>query len=315
MKEWRNMNLITVFTPTYNRAYCLHKCYESMQRQTCKAFDWLIIDDGSTDNTQELVESWIRACPEFNIRYIYKENGGMHTGYNTAYELIETELSMNVDSDDFLTDTAIEDILTYWNTNRRDDVGGIYALDCYENGEIIGLSFPEDLKEFRGWGYKTVFYEVNGKKKQFHNQGDKKFIGVTSAIRKYPPIPVFEEEKYHSLYYKQHLIERDFSILIFNRPVCVVEYMPDSSTNHMYFAYVKNPKGFCNERRFVMKYAPTFKLKFSAAIHYVAESILARDNHLLKNSTNKPITILATPFGVVLYWFIKYKTRYTYAKK
>lgn len=278
-----------------------------MKRQTCHDFDWLIIDDGSTDNTRELVQSWIDSKPTFSIRYVYKENGGMHTAYNTAYSLIETELSMNVDSDDYLTGTAIEDILSFWNANRRRDVGGIYALDCYDTGEVIGLPFPGDLKEFRGWGYKTVFYEVNGKKKRFHNRGDKKFIGVTSIIKEYPPIPVFDGEKYHSLYFKQHLIERDHSILIYNHPVCIVEYMPDSSTNHMYSAYVKNPKGFCSERRFVMENAPTFQLKLGAAIHYVAESFLAKDRHFIKNSTNKPVTVLALPFGAALYCLIKYK--------
>ena len=180
------MNQITVFTPTYNRAYCLHKCYESMKRQTYKKFDWLIVDDGSTDNTKELVQSWIDQNPEFTIRYVYKENGGMHTAYNTAYNLIDTELSMNVDSDDYLTDTAIEDVLTFWNKNKRDDVGGIYALDCYKDGSIVGLPFPDDLTEFKGWGYRTVFYQVNGEQKQFVNQGDKKFIGVTEKIKEYP---------------------------------------------------------------------------------------------------------------------------------
>lgn len=303
------MNQITVFTPTYNRAYCLHKCYESMKRQTCQQFDWLIVDDGSTDNTKELVDNWINEDNGFNITYVYKENGGMHTAYNTAYELIETELSMNIDSDDYMTDTAIEKILEFWNTNKRDNVGGIYALDCYENGEIVGLPFPDDLKEFTGWGYKTVFYESNGVKKQFHNKGDKKFIGITKAIKKYPPIPVFEGEKYHSLYYKQHLIERDYSILIYNEPVCVVEYMQDGNSNNMFKAYVKNPKGFCNERRFVMQYAPTFKLKFMDAIHYVAESILAKDKNFISNSTNKPVTVLAIPFGIAVYCLIKYKTK------
>lgn len=303
------MNQITVFTPTFNRAYCLHKCYESMLRQTCHDFDWLIVDDGSSDNTRELVQSWIDQNPPFHIRYVYKPNGGMHTGYNTAYELIETELSMNVDSDDYLTDTAIEEVLAFWNANKRSDVGGIYALDCWESGQVIGLPFPDDLTEFRGWGYKTVFYEADGQRKQFRNQGDKKFIGVTAAIKKYPPIPVFEGEKYHSLYYKQHLIERDYTILIYNRPVCVVEYMPDSSTNHMYAQYVKNPRGFCSERRFVMEHAPTFKLKLEAAIHYVAESLLAKDRHLIRNSTNKPVTVLALPFGVALYGLIRYKVK------
>ena len=300
---------ITVFTPTYNRAYIIEDLYRSLQRQTYRDFEWLIVDDGSSDNTKELVESWLSQPHKFGIRYVYKPNGGMHTAYNTAYELIETELSMNVDSDDYLTDTAIADVLAFWEANKRDDIGGIYALDCYENGQVIGLPFPEDLREFKGWGYKTVFYEVNGEKKQFHNQGDKKFIGVTAAIKKYPPIPVFEGEKYHSLYYKQHLIEQDYSILIFNVPVCVVEYMPDGSSNHMYAQYVKNPKGFCSERRFVMQYAPNFKIRFVSAVHYVAESIIAKDRHFVKHSTNKPVTVLAIPLGIALYFWIRMKTK------
>lgn len=300
---------ITVFTPTYNRAYCLYKCYESMKRQTCQDFEWLIIDDGSSDTTEKLVKSWMKENNQFNIRYIYKENGGMHTAYNVAYENIETELAMNIDSDDYLTDTAIQDILYFWKKNKKLNIGGIYALDQYENGNIIGRSFPEDLDEFHGWGYKTIFYESNGIKKRFVNQGDKKFIGVTDVIKQYPPIPVFEGEKYHSLYYKQHLIERDYTILIMNKPVCVVEYMQDGSSNNMYSQYVRNPKGFCDERRFVMKYAPTIKLKFEAAIHYVAESFIAKDNHYIKNSTNKLCTIFATPVGFLLYLWIKRKTK------
>lgn len=303
------MKSITIFTPTFNRAYCLNKCYESMLQQTCKDFEWLIIDDGSTDGTRKLVEDWIMKKPPFPIRYIYKQNGGMHTAYNTAYENITTELCMNVDSDDWLTKTAVEEILYFWKQNHRNDVGGIYALDCYENGEIIGRPFPEDLKEFRGWGYKTIFYTVNGQNKSFVNRGDKKFIGVTEVIKKYPPIPVFENEKYYSLYYKQHLIERDYSILIYNHPVCIVEYMLDGSTNNMYFQYVKSPKGFCDERRFVMKYAPTYKLKFEAAIHYIAESKLSLDKHYIRNAPCKFLTIMALPFGIMLFILIRHKTK------
>lgn len=300
---------ITIFTPTYNRAYCLYKCYESMKRQTSQDFEWLIVDDGSSDETERLVKSWIEEGNSFPIRYIYKENGGMHTAYNVAYENITTELAMNVDSDDYLTDTAIEDILYFWEQNKKPNVGGIYALDQYENGEVIGTAFPEDLKEFKGWGYKTIFYRSNGKKKRFVNHGDKKFIGVTDIIKQYPPIPVFEGEKYHSLYYKQHLIERDHIILIMNKPVCTVEYMEDGSSNNMYSQYIRNPNGFCDERRFVMKYAPTIKLKFEAAVHYVAESMIAKDKHYIENSTNKFCTILATPAGVLLYLWIKRKTK------
>ena len=303
------MAQITVFTPTYNRAYCLHKCYESLCRQSSFDFEWLIIDDGSTDNTRELVASWQRESNPFEIRYVYKENGGMHTGYNSAYEIIDTELSINVDSDDYLTDTAIERILEFWNRNKRSDVGGIYALDCYENGQVTGTPFPDDLKEFRGWGHKIVFYEADGKTKRYVNRGDKKFIGVTKAINQYPPIPVFEGEKYHSLYYKQHLIERDYSILILNEPVCVVEYLEDGSSRNMYYQYVRNPKGFCSERRFVMQNAPHFGIRLMAAIHYVAESILAKDRHFINNATNKAAVAAALPLGLALYVWIRINTK------
>ena len=98
------MATLTVFTPTYNRAYILQRCYESLVRQTSKDFIWLIIDDGSTDNTKSLVDQWIKEKNEFEIKYVYKENGGMHTGHNKAYELIDTELKVCIDSDDFMPD-------------------------------------------------------------------------------------------------------------------------------------------------------------------------------------------------------------------
>ena len=130
--------LITLFTPAYNRAYTLHLCYESLLRQTSKNFKWLIIDDGSTDNTRELVNRWIKKDNGFQIVYIYKENGGMHTAHNTAYENIDTELNVCIDSDDYMTDDAIEKIVDKWNTYKNEKYAGIVALDIYNNGEIIG---------------------------------------------------------------------------------------------------------------------------------------------------------------------------------
>ena len=102
------MPLLTVFTPAYNRAHTLPRTYESLCRQDCKDFIWLIIDDGSTDNTSELVKEWMSKDNGFEIRYIYKENGGMHTAHNVAYEHIDTELNTCIDSDDKLAEGAAE---------------------------------------------------------------------------------------------------------------------------------------------------------------------------------------------------------------
>ena len=79
------MKTITIFTPTYNRAHTLVRTYNSLCQQTCKDFEWLIIDDGSTDNTYEIVQEWIEES-DFKIRYIYKENGGKHTALNVAFK-------------------------------------------------------------------------------------------------------------------------------------------------------------------------------------------------------------------------------------
>ena len=101
---------LTIFTPAYNRAYTLHKCYESLKKQTNKDFEWLIIDDGSTDNTRELVQSWIEENL-IPIKYHYQKNQGMHGAHNSAYELIDTKLNVCIDSDDYMPDDAVEKIL------------------------------------------------------------------------------------------------------------------------------------------------------------------------------------------------------------
>ena len=93
------MATLTVFTPAYNRAHTLPRTYESLQKQSCKDFVWLIVDDGSKDQTAKLVKEWQQQEKTFEIRYIYKENGGMHTAHNVAYENIDTELNVCIDSD------------------------------------------------------------------------------------------------------------------------------------------------------------------------------------------------------------------------
>ena len=98
---------ITVFTPTYNRAHLLSRCYDGMKAQTDKSFIWMIIDDGSADNTEEVVRGWIQENDDFQIQYYRKENGGLHTAYNEAISHIETELCVCIDSDDYMPDDAI----------------------------------------------------------------------------------------------------------------------------------------------------------------------------------------------------------------
>ena len=107
------MKTLTVFTPAYNRASTIGRTYESLLRQTCKDFEWLVVDDGSTDNTRELVEGWASEG-KIPIHYVYQKNQGMHGAHNTAYENIETELNVCLDSDDYMPDDAVEIIVSLW---------------------------------------------------------------------------------------------------------------------------------------------------------------------------------------------------------
>lgn len=299
MSSLKHKPTLTIFTPAYNRAYTLHLCYESMLRQKNKDFEWLIVDDGSTDNTKELVEKWIKADNGFNIRYIYKENGGMHTAHNTAYENIDTELNMCIDSDDYLTDDAVEKILKKWKESRDKDFAGIVALDIYNNGKIIGKKLPEQEN------IKLCDYYSNGGK------GDKKLIYRTEVINKYPQYPVFEGEKYVSLGYKYLLIDQDYDLLIMNEPVCVVEYMEDGSSRNMYNQYLKNPKGFAFLRKVHMKYDKSLKRKFITCVHYVSSSFISKNKTFLKESPSKIMTVIAIPFGFVFYKLIIFKCKET----
>ena len=291
------MATLTVFTPTYNRAYVLKQCYDSLCRQTCKDFVWLIIDDGSSDNTKEIVEKWMANDNGFEIRYVYKKNGGMHTGHNKAYELIDTELNVCIDSDDFMPDDAVELIVNFWEENKDSSYSGILALDVYKNGQVIGKELP-NKKSTTLSGY----YQNGG-------QGDKKLIYRTEIINKYPPYPEFEGEKFVPLDYKYLLADQDYELLIMNKPVCVVEYMEDGSSKNMLRQYYKNPRGFAFMRKVSMKYDTGFFKNFKTCIHYVSSSFISKNRKFVKESPRKGITVLATPFGFALYLLVLYNNR------
>ncbi len=280
---------ITVFTPTYNRAHTLPRTYMSLMFQSCKDFIWLIIDDGSTDNTQEIVRNWQQKNNGFEIRYIYKENGGMHTAYNTAYENMDTELSICIDSDDKLADDAINKIISKWYTVKDNGYAGIIALNADYNGNVSGCCFPDELSETTISGFYT-----NG------GTGDKKLIWQNEIIRKYPPYPVFEGEKYVAIAYLHRLVDQDYKVAVLNDVVCNVEYQPDGSTKTMWQQYLNNPKGFAFWRRICLQYPTTKKRMVVDCIHYISSSIIAKSKHFIKESPEKFLTVLMFPFGFML---------------
>ncbi len=292
------MKQLTVFTPTYNRAYCLHHCYESLKKQTCKSFIWLIIDDGSTDETEQIVKQWVKEN-EVDIEYIWQDNQGMHGAHNTSYQLIRTELNICIDSDDHMPSNAVGKILSFWNEHGSNQVSGLVGLDADLNNQIIGTKLPVHRKT------STLFdlYDKHGV------TGDKKLVYRTALTRNYP-YPIFANEKYVGLAYKYYQLDKTYEMLLMNEVLCHVEYLPDGSSKNMMHQYYRNPKGFSFYRKELMKLPFTsVAFKFRQAIHYVSSSIFSRNRQFIKETPNKGLTILALPLGLMLYFYIRMKTK------
>ena len=288
---------LTIFTPAYNRAYSIGRTYESLCRQTCKDFEWLVIDDGSTDNTRQLVEGWKKEGI-IPIRYIYQENQGMHGAHNTAYKNIHTELNTCIDSDDWMPDDAVEKIISFWKKFGSEKVAGIIGLDATKDGKVIGTSFPEEMSSTTLMG----FYRKGGK-------GDKKLVYRTSVVQKYPPYPLFEGEKYVGLSYLYMLIDQDYELLTLNHPLVMVEYQQDGSSINMFKQYWNNPQGFAFLRREYMPYAQGFFERLKVCVHYVSSSIILKDWNFIKKSPLKLMTVLAIIPGIILYLVIRYNVK------
>lgn len=289
---------LTIFTPTYNRAYCLNNCYQSLIRQTCHDFIWLIVDDGSTDNTKSLVNKWKKENL-IEILYHYQENQGMHGAHNTAYELIQTELNVCIDSDDYMPKQAVEKIITMWNEYGNERVSGIIGLDCYTNGKIIGSKIPEDLEC-------STLFDLYYK---YGVTGDKKLVYRTELTKLYP-YPLFQGEKYVGLAYKYYMIDQNYKMLLMNEFLCCVEYLPDGSSLNMLNQYRRNPRGFSFYRKELMKLSfGSRAFKFKQAIHYVSSNLMFKNWRFLADSPHKGLTALASPIGFLVFLYITAKTR------
>ena len=261
------MKILTVFTPTYNRAHTLVRLYRSLCAQTCQDFDWLVIDDGSTDRTATLVQSFI-AEGRIPIKYIYKKNEGLYTGYNVAYDVIDTELNVCIDSDDSLPINAIEIILDAWKKRGSDRYAGIIGLDCFiDSGKPIGGEFPEGLEEC----FLLELYT-----KRIH-RGDTKQVMRTDLMKNVAPLEGFPGEKNFNPIYMLLQVCDDYPLLVVNEPLCLVEYQQgDSMSRHIWRQYFNSPRSFAKLRKLEMSLKHnTFWNRLRCAVHYIVESFLS----------------------------------------
>lgn len=294
---------LTVFTPTYNRCGTLRRTYEGMLSQTNKDFIWQIIDDGSTDNTRETVAEWMSNDNGFEIRYHLKENGGLHTAYNKAIELTDTELIVCIDSDDYMPATAVDDIITYWEREKEEQIAGFIGLDFnILTNRPIGGWFPQNVKHIH-------WMELELK---LHHYGDVKVVFRTELLKEVAPQPTINGEKNFNPVYMTYLIDRHYMFKLCNKNLCMVDYQSDGMSRNIYNQYYNSPNSFA-ALRLVSMNAPGVNLykRINIHIHYVSEMLLAKKGSKIFNpkEPTKAILIASLIPGWLLSLYIRYMVK------
>lgn len=249
--------LVTVFTPTYNRAYCLPALYDSLQRQTCKDFEWLIIDDGSSDNTDELAQEWLKE-DSFHIRYFKQKNGGKHRAVNRGVSMAKGELFYIVDSDDILPDNSLELIsLQYKNISHEPSFAGVCGLKAGFDGHLVS----------RGADFDTLDCTSLEIRSKYRVVGDLAEVFKTTVLKEFP-FPVFDGEKFCPEALVFNRIALKYRLRFFSEIVYLCEYRNDGLTSSIDRIRMKSPQAtsLCYWEFF---HCPIpLKLKLRYAINY-----------------------------------------------
>lgn len=257
------MNLVTVITPTYNRADMLYNCYTSLKKQTNTRFQWMIVDDGSTDNTKEVVKKIFNEN-YLDIKYIRKENGGKHTALNKGVEKVKTPLTVILDSDDIFTDTAIETIELYYNKyNSISNICGYTFLKAYSNGEIMGNPFETEGR------YNYIDLRLNNSK-----YGEKCDVFFTNKLKEIP-FSVYPNEKYIGESTAWAKLGMKYDMISVNEIIYIAEYLPEGLTKNGREIRIMSPYGGMEyaELNIILKRSLFQKIKYS--ILYVAYAVVA----------------------------------------
>lgn len=228
---------ITVFTPTYNRAYIIENLYRSLQRQTFRDFEWLIVDDGSTDNTEELINGWIEDNNDFPIRYYKKENGGKCRAINFGVDLAKGLLFFNVDSDDYLTDDALEKVAQWEESLPKDKkYCGVVGNLGTSPTETPNTPWPEP---YRDANLLERYEEYTDKP----IDGERAWVFYTEIQKKYK-YPEFEGENFITPAVTWNRMANDgYLVRIYDDIIWVYEYQPDGLTASGNKRFLERPQG------------------------------------------------------------------------
>ncbi|MFA6057937.1 MAG: glycosyltransferase family 2 protein [Taibaiella sp.] len=287
------MNLLTIFTPTYNRAHLLQRVYDSLLAQTVKDFEWVIVDDGSSDNTPELIQQF---ADEQRIKIVFEKqiNSGKHIAVNRGLQLASGELFLILDSDDELTPDAVIKVTTQWSNLQKvtdfETFGGLVANKSYTNGKEIGSGTSYEILD-------TTIIDY-----RFHRKikGDKLEIFKTQLIKQYP-FPV-NGEKFCPEALIWNRIGSKYKFRFFNDSIYFAEYLPHGLSDRIVTLRKKNPNNAAVYYAELAAYHIPFAEKIKAGINYWRFCIYDKSTSVLKKliTINPLIGLVTLPFGLVM---------------
>lgn len=294
-------NMITIITPTYNRCSKLKALYKSLLSQTSKSFEWLVIDDGSTDKTQSYIKELQKDEQPFKIKYLYQENSGKHVALNNAINVTDTTLTFIVDSDDCLVPEAIETIIFKYRkipSYKLNKLCGISFLKINSKGKLLLNKFSNKVEEDTYVNYRVLR----------HIKGDMAEVWITKVLKKYP-FPVFKNEKFLSEDVVWIKMSGPYKMIFFDDPIYIADYLSEGLTKNRRSANWKSPLGCVYKGDLLMGSSFPFKYRIKGSLYYNIYGFRAGKNALeiIKESKNKIVLLTIIPSYIVFrYWKLKY---------
>lgn len=290
------MSLLTIITPTYNREHMLVRCFQSLTEQTCSDFEWIIVDDGSKDNTAELVSTF--NSTSFPVKFIHKENGGKHTALNASHPFIRGDYVLILDSDDYLIKTAVEQILNQWYQYQdQKEIGVITFLKGSDintpNCIVKDYHVPVDIMTYP---------------RTYLRSSDACEVIRASLFVDYP-FPEFEGERFVSECALWDRVSFASKCVYVDSVIYICEYLDGGLTKSGRALRIQNPKGGMFTSNIRMDRKGTLKQRIKNGMLFTCYGFFAGMTpvQMAKACRSKPVMWVSLPFGWILYCYWKKK--------
>lgn len=289
------MPFITIFTPTYNRKKTLERLYKSLTKQTFKDFEWLIVDDGSTDDTKEYIQSLINSLTDFKIRYYYQQNSGKHVAYNLGLRLAKGMYFFCVDSDDWLPIDSIESINKILVNKKDINTIGVIGLKSLKNGKLLSPTFPQNIIRCNTYYLSEIL----------KCRGEWSLVFETKKAIHFP-FPIINGEKFMGELVIYDEISKFFNQYLDNHIYTICEYQENGLSNNIHRIMRDNPGGYLLFYKNRIDLARNLITCINNIIRYWVFYYYYGKKNITYTGKHILLVTISRPFGYCAYLFHKY---------